>query len=61
MGINIRKGQRRDAAWMRTGPRRMGYGLSDGEGLILVYVLGYMVAKMLWHGYLWMKERRSEG
>jgi len=33
--------------------------MSRGEGLILVYVMGYMVAKILWHSYLWMKERSA--
>ena len=57
----MQKGQRRNAARVRTGPQQMGYGMSGGEGLILVYVMGYMVAKIFWHGYLWLEERRSEG
>lgn len=33
--------------------------MSNGVALILVYVMGYMVARILWHGYLWVRERSA--
>ena len=34
--------------------------MGRGQALILVYVMAYMVARIFWHAYLWVKETRAE-